>query len=199
MDNFWTWLKKANAKTVFFCLLIALAGVTAWWVWNLITPIRVEAHVATGSPQDQSGPSLGLIAYLQVQRVPETNVVTSLFNPPEELSQRAVKPRDKTEPSNPPSKMKPRKEPDKVAPARVKEVVTLTYRGMYVRGDGIPMALIQDSKSQQPSFYTAGTNLFGLKLKSIGNETLDVNLADESSATLLRGISQSFTEGKHAE
>jgi hypothetical protein len=126
--------------------------------------------------------------------------VANLFTPPETPAP-ARKPHEKpaSSPKIQPAAERPRNTPDKPAPARPREIVTLTYRGMYIRGDGIRMALIADSKSGRTSFYAAGTRLFGLTLQNVEAETLGVSLADNTPATLKRGIPQAFPEEQHAD
>ena len=192
MNNLWIGLRKANARAVFFCLLAALAVVTAWWAWKLNTPIRVTPSPVTITPQEPALPDLGLLAYLRAQQAIGTNRAASLFfpatsSPPPPSS---VKP-DKPESPTPP----PRKDPIKPAPARV----TLTYQGLMMRADGIPMALITDSRSQHAAFYAQGTNLFSLIITSIEPESLGARLPDQSPATLKRGVPQSFPEKPNAD
>ena len=199
MDNFWKWLKKANARAVFFCLLAGLAAVTAWWAWKLITPIRVAPPPVTGVAHDKVTPSLGILAYLQAQQAEGTNRAANLFIPPEAFYQPPPSPNNNSAPSNLQSKPEPRKASGQTVPVPVRKVVTLTYRGLCVRGDGVPMALIVDSKSQRAAFYPAGTNLFGLIFTTITAETLELKLPDQTSATLKRGVPQSFPEDRHAD
>jgi hypothetical protein len=196
MDNFWKWLKQANARAVFFCLLAALMAVTAWWGWKLMTPIGLVSPPVTGTPNELTTPGLGILAYLRAQQADGTNRAANLFTPPEGVSQsQSSQPKkDTPELSKPPSK--PSMQP---APARPKEVITLTYRGLYMRGDGVPMALIFDSKSKKTSFYLTGTNLFGLVLTSIEAEALGADRPDQASVTLKRGVPQSFPESHHAD
>ncbi|MEI6787284.1 MAG: hypothetical protein WCL49_02280 [bacterium] len=196
MDNFWKWLKKANARTVFFCLLAALAVVTVWWGWKLTTPIWTPPP-ATGAPRDQTTPGLGILTYLQDQQTLGTNRAASLFMPPETV-QPPPKKQEKAEPANPPPKTEPNKDPVKSPPSPVQKTITLTYRGLYVRGDGVPVALITDSQNQRSTFYSAGSTLFGLILTTIEAETMGVKQPDQSSATLKRGVPQSFPENHHA-
>jgi hypothetical protein len=198
MDNFWKWLKQANARAVFFCLLVALVGVTAWWAWKLMTPIQATPPIAPGISQEQARPGLGILAYLQIQQAAGTNRAANLFFPPGALIRTPPPPTPpKPVPPTPPTAQITSKPP--VKPVPVKATVTLTYRGRVMRRDGVPLALIADSKGLKPVFYEAGTNLFGLKITSIEEETLGVNLADQSSTTLERGIPQTFPESKHAD
>jgi len=198
MDNFWIWLKRANARAVFFCLLAALLVTTGWWTWKLTTPIRVAPPPATaGTAHDKGTPGLGILDYLQAQQVVGTNRADNLFFPAEAFVQ-APPPASKPEQVDTP-KQEPRKDPGKTTPPRVTEMVTLTYRGLYVRGDGVTMASITDSKSQRTAFYSSGTNLFGVKITTIEAETLGVNPPDKPSVLLKRGIPQSFPENRHAD
>jgi hypothetical protein len=64
---------------------------------------------------------------------------------------------------------------------------------------GMAMASIADSKSQQTKFYALGAKLFDMMISTIQAETLGVNLPDQSSATLRRGVPQSFKENRHAD
>ncbi|MEI8139523.1 MAG: hypothetical protein WCI03_06620 [bacterium] len=196
MDNFWKWLKQANARAVFFCLLAALMAVTAWWGWKLMTPIGMAPSPVTGTTNELTTPGLGILAYLHAQQIEGTNRAANLFTPAEGFSQTQPSPpkKDNLELSNSPSK--PSIQP---TPAHPKENITLTYRGLYMRRDGVPMALIFDSKSKKTSFYPAGTNLFGMILTSIKEESLGVDRPDQASVTLKRGIPQSFLEIRHAD
>ena len=199
MDNFWKWLKKANARAVFGCLLAALLAVTAWWAWKLTTPIRMPPPPGMGTVQPQITPGLGVIAYLQAQQVAGTNRAANLFTPAESATQSSSPKVGKTDPANPPPQPEPHKDPGKSTPEHIKKTVTLTYRGLYVRGDGIPVALIADSHTKRTAFYTAGVNLFGVKLTTIEAETLGVTLPDQSTVALKRGVPQSFPEDNHAD
>ena len=198
MDNFWIWLKRANARAVFFCLLIALMTVTAWWGWKLTTPIRTTPSPATGIRHDRPTPGLGLLAYLRAQQTAGTSRAADLFTPADAPSS-PIKP-PKPEVSDPPPKPEapvpvPKPTP---TPTPRREIVRVTYRGLMVRGDGVPVALISDSRSGHSAFYAQGTNLFGLILTTIEAETLGMSLPDHSSITLKRGISQSLPETRHA-
>ncbi len=197
MDNFWIWLKKANARAVFFGLLAGLIVVTAWWAWKLTTPIRTAPLPAAGATHDAATPGLGILAYLQAQQANGTNDAANLFTPATGSTQSPSSP--KREKADPVKIQQSKPEPSKTPPpARVREVITLTYRGLYVRGDGVPMAMIADSKSRRAAFYSAGTNLFGLVLKTVEAEKVGMDGSDQSSIILKRGIPQAFEEGRHA-
>lgn len=194
MDNVWLGLKKANARAVFFCLLAALVAVTAWWVYKLTTPIRVAPPPITVAPQESTMPALGILSYLRAQQAVGTNRVASLFFPAEASVPSPAK-QDKPDGPTPPPKQEPHTKPVKPAPARV----TLTYQGLMIRGDGVPMALITDSKSRRAAFYAQGTNLFSLTITTIEPESLGARLPDQSPATLKRGVPQSFPEKPNAD
>ena len=200
MDNFWKWLKKANARAVFYCLLVVLVGVIAWWTWKLMTPVRITLPGMPGvGSAEQTGPSLGLIEFMEAQKIVATNRAADLFASPESFVASTAAPKN-VEPGEPPkTKVEPERPLPKAAPPRAKDVIQLAYRGMIMRDDGAPVALIWDSKSKHASFYPVGTNLFGLKIRTVEAEALSVDTADDSAATLTRGIPKSFSEGRHAD
>ena len=199
MDNFWKWLKKANARAVFYCLLVALVGVVAWWTWKLMTPVRTTLPSMAGVGSEQPGPGLGLLAFMEAQQIAATNRAADLFAPPESFVPRAPPPQNVDSGEPPKGKAEPDKTPPKANPLRIKDIVQLTYRGMLVRDDGAPVALIWDSKTKGSSFYGVGTNLFGLKIRTVEAEALSVDTTDDSAATLKRGIPKSFSEGRHVD
>jgi hypothetical protein len=200
MDNFWKWLKKANARAVFVCLVVALAGVTGWWVWKLATPVRAAMLVAGAGPE-QPGLPLGVLAFMESQKTSPTNRAGDLFTPPDSFHPPAPQPKPEPErqPPAPQPKPEPEKQPPKPVPQPVKEVTQLTYRGMMTRSDGTSAALLWDSKSKRAAFYPMGTNVFGLKLQTIEAEALSVDQADGSVTTLKRGVPRGFSEGRHVE
>jgi len=165
-----------------------------YWAWKLTTPIWNLPHSA-GVTHDQAVASLGIITYLTNQQAIGTNRAASLFVTAEASSQTQPK---KQENSNRSPKTEPAKDPGKSPPPAVRKTITLTYRGLYVRGDRVTEALITDSQSQRSAFYPAESHLFGLILTSIEAETLGVKLPDQSSATLKRGVPQSFPGSPHA-
>jgi hypothetical protein len=197
MDNFWKWLKKANARAVFFCLLAVLLGVVVKWTWKLMSPIQMTVSAPAGAGPDQAVRGLGLLAYLEAQREASTNRAPSLFFSPDSPLQ-AVSPPPAAGTAEPPRNTDNAK-PVKPPPRPVKQFVTLTYRGMYVGGDGAPMALIGDSKTGRATFYPLGASCFGLTLKKIEPETLSAGLTDGSDNELKRGVPQAFPEGNHVD
>ncbi len=197
MDNFWIWLKKANARAVFFCLLAALLLVSAWWSWKLLTPIRMPPPPSTTAPtQNLPPPSLGILAYLQNQQTVSTNRSANLFTPPESFNPPQSPPKNQNAPAAATAQAKPDspKNTTKPPPPRPKELITLTYKGMFIRGDGVHVALIADSKSNRASFYTPGKVLFGLKIMTIEAESLGASAPDLAEVKLKRGVSISFPE-----
>ena len=201
MENFWKWLKQANARAVLFCLLAALLGVAVWWGWKLTTPIGIVVTPATGTLREQTTPGLNILAYLQAQQIAGTNrPANNLFFPAEASNLiPSVQPnKGKSEPANPPTNQEPRKDATLNKPARSQEILRLTYRGFFVQRDGVPMALISDSKNKRSAFYPAGTNIFGLTLKTIETESLGMTCPDHSTITLKRGVPLSIPEGRYA-
>jgi hypothetical protein len=201
MDNFWKWLKKANAQAVFFCLLAALAGVTAWWAWKLMTPLRADLTAVTAPAREQAAPGIGILACLREQQSARTNRAASLFIPPAAFAQipTSSRPPEKPAGTAPPPKPETRGVPVNPPAERAKKTVTLTYRGMVMRRDGVPMAYVADSRTRRAAFYAAGSRFFGMELKRMEAETLEVILPDHSSATLKRGAPQSFPEEEHGK
>lgn len=193
MDNFWTWLKKANARAVFLCLLVVLLGVTVKWVWRLMSPIQMIHAAPVGTGVDPTSRALGLLAFMKAQRAAGSDRAANLFFTPDSLSQ-ATAPAEPAEPVKPPDTVKNAK-----PPRPVKKTFTLTYRGLYTREDGTPMALIEDSRSKRSAFYAAGTNCFGFTLKSVAPETLNATANDGTDTALKRGVPQTFMESRHAD
>lgn len=196
MDNLWKWLKKANARAVFYCLLVAFVGVAGWWTWKLLTPVRTSLPAMAGAGSEQAGPGLGLLTFMEAQRIAATNRAEDLFAPPDSFVASAPPPKTNDPHETPRTKVEPEKAPPKPPPPRPKDRIQLAYRGMIARDDGTRVALIWDSKSKRAAFYPAGTNLFGIKIRAVEAETLSIGMADNSEATLKRGTTKSFSEGR---
>lgn len=198
MDNLWKWLKKANARAVFFCLLVVLLAAIGWWAWKLMTPIRGVSPAPAGMGKEPLFPRLGMLAFLEKQKTASENRPANLFSPADGASTIVTIPPSQgtvETPVRPPDSPPP----TRVNPPRTRRLVTVTYRGMYTGSDGAAVALIEDSKSRRSSFYPVGASLFGLTVKSVRGETLTMTLDDGSDNDLKRGVPQSFPETSHVD
>ena len=62
MEQFWRWLLRANARTVFLCALVGLLGVVWWRIWKEFVydqtrfePLPVSKKEAVRRPPDTLG------------------------------------------------------------------------------------------------------------------------------------------------
>lgn len=85
------------------------------------------------------------------------------------------------------------------APGKPREVVHLTYRGVFRRSDGRVLALIHDSKSGGAAFYPVGADVFGVTVININNAEAGVIQANGEAASLNIGEESPFEEGIHAD
>jgi hypothetical protein len=102
----------------------------------------------------------------------------------------AVKPKPKPTPPATKPAVKPEREPPPVS---------LTYRGMFRRPDGKPVALIEDSESEGSRFYEVGQEAFGLEIGEPGDEGACLVLADGTTLTIPLGEPTRFREGRHVD
>jgi len=63
------------------------------------------------------------------------------------------------------------------------ENITLTYKGILRRTDGTTLALIEDTKANATRFYHEGPSLYGLKVQSIGKDSVDIIGLDGETIT----------------
>lgn len=207
MEEFWKWLMRTNARGVFFCSLLALVVVTAWWIWKEFAPIKGKVRVLPMTAQEKPRVGLGLLTLIEKQsstgavRAPGNSFLSSP-SPPQNRTpkysrlngfKRWLTTRKPQKPIQKPEKPKPQKA------AWKPETVSLTYKGVFKRPDGKVMALIEDSKTKSSSFYTSGDELHGVKIGEIGMKEVGVILADESSVPLRLGEPEVFEGGRHED
>jgi len=209
MDNLWAWFKRANAKAVLAAAVVVLAVAIGWWTWKTLTPIAFAPPVLPPASPANPPPPIGLLAYIEKEgtlRMQPTD--TTLFalpdflkpKPPESIApDTQPKPPEsqKPKPTPPPAPTpapQPASTPAPQPPKR--DVLDLTYRGLYQSSDGGLMALIEDSKSHSASFYTNGATVFGLAVSNVAPEELTVTTADGTARVLKRGANVRFSDGR---
>lgn len=211
MDNFWTWLKRANAKAVLGVAVVALVAVAGWWTWKAFRPVAFAPLAVHPVPPPKAAPPLGLLTYLTRESQSENHLAaTNLFGLPTFLKPKpeptpikpdttAVKPEPKQEPT-PKQEPVPKSEPPKPksTPPK-KDAVTLTYRGLYQPSAGPTLVLIEDSNSKQSTYYPLGTNILGWTIGPATMEELSLTSTNAAVETLLRGTPAPFENGKRLD
>lgn len=210
MENFWTWLKRANAKAVLGVAVAALLAVTGWWTYKAFAPIAFAPQAVHPVPPPKTAPPLGVLALLDLETKTKTAPAgTNLFALPAFLLPKQEPPAQKTEPTTkieppapkaepPAPKVEPPKQKSVPTPPR-KNVVTITYRGLYHPSSGPDLVLIEDSNSRRSAYYPVGTNLFGWTIDKADMEELTLSDTNAVPATLGRGKTAAFSDGKRMD
>ena len=189
------WLKKANAKAVFVCLLVSLLVTSGLWVFKLMSDVRDLGISA--STRGSRRPNLPLGILDLVASVEQT--LADSFPSVSPFAGAPARPRKwRKPPKSPPKRLSP---PPKRAPKAAvnrPETVSLIYKGIFKRSDGVNMALIEDSKSGSSSFYKLDSNLFGMSIQEIGSSMITITQEDGETMELPMDQSAVFVEGKHA-
>jgi hypothetical protein len=197
MDNFWTWLRRANARTVFLCALAGLVAVLVWWTGKALMPIELRTPIVPAAQAEKTRANLGLLAFLAGQTNTSRPQNNPFFNPhafqPGPLEVAVVAP---TQPQVSPPVTTVSVSPP---PPPKNNAISLTYRGMMTRSDGVIMALVEDSKSKLAAFYSADTNLFGMTIEKVTGEELVIGGTNRPTLTLKRGTPESLREAPHAD
>jgi hypothetical protein len=210
MDAFWKWLMRSNARWVFYCALVALLLVIGYWAWREYTPLEQTAPLPTSALKDSPTPVLdiGDVLDRSLASAPAQGPV-NVFRAPEPPSPPppSVPPPapNKPPPAAPPVQPTvptvanpPEVQPPSAPPVKVRDTVSLTYRGLLKRTDGKVLALIEDSKSKGGVFYSVSNQLFGVRVGGIDTHQATVTLSDGSVLPLKLGEPVVFEGGKRA-
>ncbi len=199
------WLKKANAKSVFACLLASLIAVSSLWTVRLMSEVRKSGITASSRGRNKILLPLGILELVKSveQTIDDSFPSVSPFAGAPALARRQHIPRQK-KPNNRSSSFldrfrnkPPPKKPKNNAQNRP-ETVSLVYKGIFKRSDGVTMALIEDSKSGRSRFYGTDADVFGMTVRGIESETIEIIQEDGAPIELTRDLSAVFVEGKHA-
>ena len=216
MEAFWRWLMRANARAVFAAAMLGLAVVLGWWSWREFAPASGGARARTHrKPPRNETVELGLIDYIERQtdmdgigfrsnpffvwspprphpRLGDPSTDVRQDRPPRIAG--VDPPPDKPPPDKPPPEKPP---PDKPPPEPVAppppppEKVTLEYRGVMKRSDGLIVALIHDSKTGRVAFHRPGSRLHGIR---IGAPTeRGVNMIEDDGAVTRLDVGDATT------
>lgn len=197
------WLRKANAKAVFTCLLISLLCVSGFWAYRLMSEIKKPSLAPNSRSRNQKNLPLGVIALADT--IGET--IAESFPSVSPFAGAPAVPRQRTRPQYTERK-KPalnsfldrfrKKEPVEKPRINRPETVSLVYKGIFKRSDGVSMALIENSKSGRSSFYKSDGDIFGMTVSGIEAETVEIIQENGDPVVLQRDQSAVFVEGKHA-
>ena len=211
MEAFWRWLMRANARGVFGCALLALILVGCWWTWREIAGQDNEFQTPTAGLSGKASDYPHLLTFLDehspsdlvdtvrnpfalsrpVRTKPRAPDAKAVFVPLVRPDPIPTPPRQPT----PPPRTTPPRQP--TPPPKPKDIVQLTYCGIFKRTDGRQVALIEDSKTNRRSFYRLGADVHGTRVADIGFDSVTLKLADGSTATLTLGEPGSFSGGLH--
>jgi len=206
MNAFWKWLMKTNARAVCLVSILALAGVIAFWVWMLSSPIENIAMLPSssrGGAEAKGG--LAVLSYIESMLAsdvrPARNPFVSGFRtertPPDQhagaevtvvpVRNQSAVPEVKLVPAVKVAPTAEAKAPHPPAPGPVSRSVSLTYRGMYRQSDGRIMVLVEDSESKSSVFYGTEVSVFGMKIGSVAAESVELLPEEGQAVTLQRG------------
>jgi hypothetical protein len=198
------WLRKANAKAVFACLLVAFLGVSAFWVYSLMSEVKKPSIAPLSRSRNLKNLPLGVIALADSVSAS----INDSFPSVSPFAGAPAVPKNRTRPEYTP-RTRPdidsflnrfrRKPADSNRPeVNRPETVSLVYKGIFKRSDGVKMALIENSKSGRSSFYKIDGDIFGMTLNTIEAESIEILQENGEPLVLQRDQSAVFVEGKHA-
>lgn len=200
MTAFWQGLARANAKAVFACAVAALVGVAGWYVWKLAVARPVAAFARPdGGARGDAPADLGLAGLLEREIAQSaTNISPDPFyfvartRPPDAPTTRSTDtPAPAPRPAPAPT---PRPTPTPDVPREAPRTVQLIYRGVFIRPDGITVALIENGKTGHGMTATNGARMFGLELAAISNDHVSVRTPDGGQVSISRGETRTFPE-----
>jgi hypothetical protein len=208
---------RTNARAVCLVSVLALAGVIAFWVWMLSSPIENIAMLPSSSRgRAEAKGGLAVLSYIEAMRLcdvrPERNPFVSGFRPENPPPNQRAAPEMTIVPVKVPTvapEVKPPPEvarpalavaapgadvsaPAVAAPGPVSRSVSLTYRGMYRRSDGRLMVLVEDSESGGSSFYGVDGRVLGMRIGTVAAETMELMRDGGRAETLRRGETAVF-------
>jgi len=194
MDQFWKWLLRANARNLFIGALLALIGVTGWWVWREVTYEETTLRASGSMATNDVGRRLGILDSIEAQLSDESSVAVDRnpFVPPGQAAPPWVPVPAVGAEARPPEVVKPPAPPPKAAPA------ILTYRGMFRPPDGKALAFIEDSRNKRTALYREGDRLFGATVASIGMTSAVLRAGADALIELPFGRPCSVEEQDHA-
>ncbi len=194
MDSVRKWLMRANALAVFTAGLIALGLQIAWLIWRETRPARVEISPSSVRPRSQTDESLGLLAFLDAVAEPRVSSGNPFLNPRPERPPiiRPSRPPPNSEPLPP----RPPAPPPPPPPPK-REMIRLTYRGLFQNSAAETSALIEDSKHRRRSFYHVGETLFGMRVQDIRMLELLLRPPEGEIVILKLGEPYEFEERPH--
>ena len=151
MDAFWKWLMRANARWVFYCALVALIPVIAWWTWKEFSPLEPRRPPASAF-KNEPPPVAGIARLIERASIPGSvdipgqcvHARRGRLPPPSRRTRRPTLARGSRSRSSRPRTPRPRRssrghgQPDLPRPLK--------------GTDGKVVALIEDSKSKGSAF-----------------------------------------------
>jgi hypothetical protein len=204
--DFGKWLRKTNARAVLACLIAALLSVSGLWSYSLMSEVKTNyAAPHSSGRQAQQNLPLGVLSAADTAE----KTIAQSFPSVSPFAGAPAVPRERHHPANIEQPKMPintfiekfrKNPPEDIKEPRLDrpETISLTYKGIFRRSDGIKMALIANSKAGKSAFYEADDDIFGLKLKNIETETIEVLQADGQPLKLSLDQPAVFVEGKHA-
>ncbi len=197
------WLKKTNAKAVFACLLASLIAISSIWTLRLMSEVRKPRIIASNQGRNKTMLPLGildLVASIEQTVVDSFPSVSPFAGAPAKQHRKPYIPKNRPvrDPKRPFfNRFQPRTNAPPVNVVKKPETVSLIYKGVFKRSDGVTMALIEDSKSGRSGFYGADADVFGMTLKGIEMETIEIIQEDGDPIELKRDLSAVFVEGNY--
>jgi len=193
MDQLWTWLKQADAKTLFLASIGLFVIVLIWVGWQQFgctSAVQTSPALPPHTARLQEGVATNytgeLTAFLSNQL--SADALTVPLNP--------FRPDINDLPTHSTTNTTPKRHRYTMAmsaPAETKEeapvIPCLTYHGYFQRPDGANAALFGDSVTKASRFLTAGETIRGVTLLSADIRTANIKLPSGETTNLSLGAS----------
>jgi hypothetical protein len=190
LKNFWRWLKRANAKRVFYYSLACFLGVAGWWLWREFAPAASSADVQYGPPRRRQTAQIDVVQLMNQQLA----VSAAISGDPFVL--RSYKRPAWTWPRRPPTNTGTQStgtvirvvSPDHSPSANDKRPsVALIYHGMWILTDGSTGARIENRTKKSTSFHAPGGNLEWLSIGKVERDYVEIKSESGEITRLERG------------
>lgn len=177
LTAFWHWLRRANAKRVFYYSLACLMGVAGWWLWREFAPAASSSEIQYGPPRRRTQVQLDAVQLLDQQLA----VIAAITGDPFVL--RSYRRPKWTWTHRPPTTTRTNTTdtvtvnvtPDHSPTEGDKRPsVALIYHGMWILTDGRVGARIENRTKKTSGFHAPGGNLEWLTIGEVTKEHVEI-------------------------
>ncbi len=191
MNISWKWFARINARTILAWSVIAFVLVTAWWGWKSMAPLKIDPVANIEGRDDLARRGMEMLPFVTAQlNLDWDNFVGNPFSYYRRpVTIRAPKPRGVVtavrQPTGPnDSNVKP----------RPPQIISLLYKGLITRTDGVTIALIEDRTSARTHACPVGDDIEGYRLSGIEQDKIMMSLPSGEMVPLMLGETNVFKE-----